>query len=196
MRTRSLLCATFLPLALTVPAAAQMDMGHGGHGGHCPDDAVAQPSLSVGDFDGSGRVSLWDIVMYAHQRHEGYEAIYDRNADGRLDRWDILEVIFDCGAESTEFDRQLVELFHRYKKYRDIDAAIADGFRPFTQELAGHGFHYARMPFLVRPDGTMDPDYENILDETVDPLEPEGLNYDENGNLVAVFHYHGINVLD
>jgi hypothetical protein len=36
--------------------------------------------------------------------------------------------------------------------------------------------------------------YPNNLDTVLHVNDPEGLNYDENGELVAVFYYHGIDV--
>lgn len=204
MATKRTMTGALMAVALlaATPAAAQMDMGGDGMGddhehGHCPDDAEYAPLLSVADFDGSGKVGLWDIIMIALAVDQGeYIAIYDRNADLALDAWDILSAMFDWRASSTAFDRELVGLYHATKRYADRDVAIADGYRPFTQELAGHGQHYARMPILFTPEGTLDPDYENILDGNVDVLMPEGLNYDQDGELVAVFYYHGINVRD
>jgi hypothetical protein len=176
-------------------------MGHGHHGSCDPETAVAQPILSVGDFDADGRVTGYDQAQVQLAVNAGeYIAIMDRDADGDLDADDVAIVRAEkqAKATSTAFDRELVGVYEATKRYQDINNAIADGYRPFTQELAGHGAHWARTPLQADPSSPtgLNQDYVNILDENVDMFQPEGLNYDQDGNLVAVFHYHGVNVLD
>jgi hypothetical protein len=162
--------------------------------GHCPEDAVAQPILSVADFDGDGTVDTDDVTLISHQvGGDEYIAFFDRNADGQLDGRDVSDTARNRGAASTPLDRQLAALFWATEMYRDKNNAIAAGFRPFTQPLMGHGQHYARMPFRVTATG-LDPTYVNNLDTVLHVEDPEGINYDENGNLVAVFYYHGVDI--
>lgn len=165
------------------------------HGHHCdPATAVADPVLSVGDFNGDGKVSAHDLALLGAQLDTGeYLAFFDRNADYVLDGHDAAATAQEMGGLSTVLDRQLVDLFWSTEMYRDADNALAAGFRPFTQSLMGHGAHFARMPFWVTPTG-LDPTYVNNLDSVLHVDDPEGLNYDENGELVAVFYYHGIDI--
>ena len=159
-----------------------------------------QPILSKGDFDGDGMVTRFDVRLISHQVGSGeYTAFFDLNADGVLNGQDVSLTARAIGDSSTFLDQQFAVLFWSTERYRDVSNAIADGYRPFTPILKGHGIHYAKLPFLATPSGldpdyVLDPDYENVLDGQVNAAEPEGLNYDENGNLVAVFHYHGIDV--
>jgi hypothetical protein len=158
------------------------------------EEGPLQSILSVGDFDGDGVVSRSDIKLISHQSGSGeYIAFFDLNADGVINGGDVSQTARAMGEGSTLLDRQLAELYWATEKYRDMGNAIAAGYRPFTQTLHGHGIHLAKLPFLATPSG-LDPDYENVLDGHLNIAEPEGLNYDENGNLVAVFYFHGIDV--
>ncbi len=172
-----------------VPATAAAQ-----HPTHC--EGEASSLLSVGDFDGDGVVTHADVSLISDQNESGeYVAFYDLNADGVLDGQDVSATALAMGEASTTLDQQLAELYWSTEMYRDVNNAIAAGYRPFTQVLHGHGMHYARLPFLATPTG-LDPNYENIQDGNLSIGEPEGLNYDEDGNLIAVFYYHGINVKD
>jgi len=188
------LAVTAVTLCLLPSQALAIHASHGEHG-HC-EGGVAQPLLTVADFDGNGIVDGSDIQLLTARVNSGeYTAIFDRNADGVLDEQDIVAAAQENESVSTAFDRELVAVFNATERYRDLNNAIADGYRPFTPELAGHGFHYTRLPIAFTATG-IDWTWENWMDSTVEITKPEGLNYDENGQLVAVFYYHGINVLD
>jgi hypothetical protein len=143
-----------LILSLSTSAWAQ-------HEHSCEPDATPRPILSVGDFDGDGFVTHADVSLVGDQVDSGeYVAFYDLDADGDLDGQDVSAAAraMAQGKASTVLDRQLAELFWATEMYRDKNAALAAGFRPFTQPLMGHGQHYARMPFWVTPTG-LDPSY-------------------------------------
>jgi hypothetical protein len=161
---------------LFTPLVAQAQHGH-----HCdPETAVAEPILSVSDFDGDGEVGWNDLKLVIKQvARRDYIAFYDRNADYRLNGRDILATIRDWGAASSTMDQQLAAAFWGSVAFRDQQAAIDAGFIPFTQAFAGHGQHWA-----VHAD-------TGLLDYNFDASAPEGLNYDLDGNLWAVFYYVG-----
>ncbi len=213
------LLLTTLSICATL-ASANMDddMGHGGgmgdgdhHGHGCGEHQMKMRILSVADYNGNGKVTHGDIQKVKTAVHKSeYHAIMDINTDGILDQIDIDLASNDKGLTSTEFDQQIVKVWKATRKYRFKENAIADGFRPFTQELKGHGQHFTRMPVFYETDsndavitsgapfyfGVYDEDHLNVSDETVEITLPEGLNYDENGELVAVFYYQGINIAD
>ena len=168
-------------LVLTIsssPALAQ-------HGHQCAPDAVAQPLLSVADYDGSGQVKGQDVKMSVRTvlRHVlfggDYVALFDRNADDALSGVDILYTVFDLTQASTALDQEIAEVYWATEHLRDQQAAIAEGFIPFTQEFMGHGFHWARHIAL------------GSIDYAFDHADPEGLNYGADGDLWAVFYYNG-----
>lgn len=189
MAIRLLAGMTLATLALGPSIAAAQ------HPTHC--EGETEPLLSVGDFDGDGTVTHSDVSLISDQVESGeYVAFYDLNADGVLDGRDVSAAATAMGDASTTLDQQLAELFWSTEMYRDRNVAVAAGYRPFTQILHGHGGHYSKLPFVPSASGGLDPNYENILDGNLEIGAPEGLNYDENGELVAVFYYHGINVKD
>lgn len=167
---------------------------HAQHHELCDASQGVSPILSVGDFDGDGTVTHADVTLIANQLEDEYVPFFDLNADGALDGLDVSETANAMGEASTTLDQQLAQLYWGTERYRNVDNAILDGYRPFTQTLYGHGTHYTRLPILVTPEGGLDPDYENSQDGELVISEPEGLNYDENGNLVAAYYYHGIDV--
>lgn len=152
-----------------------------GHGDFCdPDTAVAKPILSVGDFNGNGIVEGRDILLVSRRARSGeYIAFFDRNADYTVDRKDVAITAREIGSPSTFMDQQLAAAFWGTVRYRDQNAAIADGYIPFTQTLYGHGQHWAQHP----ANGNLDYHFK--------PGNPEGLNYDESGNLWGIFYYVG-----
>ncbi|MBF0300749.1 MAG: hypothetical protein HQK51_18690, partial [Oligoflexia bacterium] len=167
-----------------------MIMGH-----DCPADAKATSLLTVADFNGDGIVDEGDINLLKQQlKDQKYEAIMDRNADGILNDLDLDLAKKDLGKKSSDFDHQLVTIVKVSEQYKDIKKAIADGYRPFTQTLKGHGIHYGRLPIKYQSTGILDPNYKNILGENPEIAVPTGLNYDEKGNLLAVFYLRSIDV--
>jgi hypothetical protein len=162
----------------------------------CPTNGdYTEPLLTVADFDGNGEVTGQDIAIIAKAVANGeYIAFFDRNADNKLTRQDQLLAVEDLDRSSTRLDQQVAAVFWATERYRDIDVARKEGFRYFTQENKGHGFHFSRLPLKLDSDSEVDPTYQNILDDSIDITQPEGLNYDADGNLLAVFYYQGYNV--
>ncbi len=66
----------------------------------------------------------------------------------------------------------------KYYGSEGLANAIADGYIPLTPELQGHGIHYYN-PTLADEVGNL---------EELDIERPVGLNYDAEGNLLAVFY--------
>lgn len=150
-----------------------------------PHDSLS-PILSVADFDGNGNVDLDDIldIISRYNSVDGeddYHPLYDLNTDGKIDIKDLIHTIGDYGEEVPLQDRQIAQATQATMKYYGSggqEQAIADGYIPFTQEVMGHGIHYYN-PVLAS---------EISNSEELDIERPVGLNYDTEGNLVAVFY--------
>ncbi|QYF94437.1 hypothetical protein KY495_04255 [Massilia sp. PAMC28688] len=169
--------ATALTLLAASIGSAQAQHGHLEF---CAPDSKATPVLSKGDFDGDGTVTRKDIQLLAEQiGKQQYIAFFDRNADHVLDQKDVAIATAEAGAASTQLDRELAAAYHGTKAYRQLSKATADGFVPWTEALYGHGAHYVQRP------------ERGTLDYTFNPAAPEGLNYDADGRLWAVFYYIG-----
>ncbi|MDQ1816562.1 hypothetical protein RBA41_25000 [Massilia sp. CCM 9210] len=148
--------------------------------GFCAPTTKATPVLSTSDFDGDRTVTRNDLRMLRQQVRSGqYVAFFDRNADHVLDSKDIAIAVAETGSLSTELDRQLAAAYRATKAYRNIRAAIHDGFVPWTPSFHGHGTHWVQRP------------EKGALGYAFDPGAPEGLNYDARGRLWAVFYYSG-----
>lgn len=151
-----------------------------GHLEFCAPGSKASPVLSKSDFDGDGTVTQNDVQLLAEQiRQDKYIAFFDRNADRALDQKDIAIALAETGSPSTVLDRELAAAYHGSKAYYMLGGAIADGFVPWTESLWGHGSHWVQRPEKAQ------------LDYTFKPGAPEGLNYDADGRLWAVFYYAG-----
>lgn len=147
----------------------------------CPGPA---PIMQVGDFDGDGRVRAADLHALLHFiAQRDYAAFYDMNADGKLDWRDIAVVAHNLGRAGTARDAQMAELWRVTSPYRDITKAQAAGYIPFTPDLMGHGIHFANFN-LILSWGTRTGNGAQFL-----AGQPEGLNYTEDGKLVAAFYY-------
>jgi hypothetical protein len=164
-------------------AAEHSDHDHDGT--HNPSGSVA-PLLRVADFDGNGKVNLADINdltdrLSSTKGDDDYHPLYDLNADSKLDIRDVLRAAADLGVTVPLLDQQIARATQatmRYYGSQGVKHAIADGYLPFTQELKGHGVHYINLD-LARQIGNQ---------KQLDIERPVGLNYDEEGNLVAVFY--------
>lgn len=104
-----------------------------------------------------GIVGGGDIFLISRQVRKGdYIAFFDRNADYRLDQRDVVITAREVRSPSTFADQQLAAAFWDTVRYRDQDAAIADGYIPFTQTFYGHGQHWLQHP----DNGTIDYSFE------------------------------------
>ena len=138
----------------------------------CPEEA--RPILSVGDFNGDTIVDGADLAELAERIvRRDKVAFFDMNADRRVDTDDLLLVARQVGARSTPLDQELAAVFRATERYRDIRNAIADGFVPATESFIGHGVHWVR---------------NEDADSRFDLTRPEGLNYSEDGELLATFY--------
>lgn len=147
----------------------------------CPEPGV-HPVLNIGDFNGDGVVDGADLKELASRiERRDNVAFFDMNADGRVDCQDLLIVAGQVGQRSAPVEQELAAVFRATERYRDQNAAIADGYAPVTQSAVGHGIHWGRLVDLDR-------DFELT--------QPEGLNYSEDGRLLAVFYAYGPIELD
>lgn len=153
------------------PAAQAQD-----HDPACPG---VEPLLTVADFNGDGVVSRSDLrLMRKALRYGEYLAFFDRNADGALTRADARLAARDFRKRSTELDQEIAAVFWATVRLRDVSVAVAEGWIPVTQEFVGHGIHAANFT-------------DGRADLTFEPTRPEGLNYTADGELVAVYYFHG-----
>lgn len=147
---------------------------------HMHDGCVAEAVMQTGDFDGDGVVTPADLDMLNAYKDDGdYAAYFDMNADGRLTGRDVSIVARNMGDAGSARDAQMAQMWAGTEKYRNILVAIGDGFAPLTPDLQGHGIHFARLDLVF---GWTDRGGFNAG-------EPEGLNYSESGELLAVFYY-------
>ena len=159
--------------------------GHHSNNSAIPSGSVA-PLLRVADFDGNGKVNRADLNdltdrLFSAKGDDDYHPLYDLNADYKLNLRDLVRATADLGAAVPLLDQQIARATQatmRYYGSQGLQHAIADGFLPFTQEFNGHGIHYLNLR-LAR---------EISNQKQVDIKRPVGLNYDTEGNLVAVFY--------
>ncbi|MFP3434377.1 hypothetical protein SB781_31945, partial [Paraburkholderia sp. SIMBA_061] len=106
----------------------------------------------------------------------------DQNADGEITAQDILLTVFDLGQTSSLIEQQIVEVFedsYQYYEENGLDNAIKDRYLPFTPEFQGHGIHYANLDTITEL---------LSLDQELEPSDFVGLNYSNEGDLLAVFY--------
>lgn len=150
------------------------------------DSATSTSILSVPDLNGDGKVNEKDLrdIIARYEAVAGedlYHPLYDINANGEIDHEDIEEVIHAWGEDVPLLDQQIAQVTQATMKYygsEGLEQAIADGYIPLTQELEGHGIHY------YNP--TLESELGNL--EELDIERPLGLNYDNEGDLQAVFY--------
>ncbi len=159
------------------------------HSDHSHDEDtqdLIKPLLSVADFNGDGNVDNADVrdIIARYEAVEGddlYHPLYDTNVNGEIDNYDIENVIHALGENVPLIDQQIAKATQATMKYYGsggLENAIADGYLPFTQEVMGHGIHYYN-PTLADEVGNL---------KELDIERPIGLNYDAEGNLLAVFY--------
>lgn len=156
------------------------------HDGSAKPTGSVTPLLKVADFDGNGKVNRADIralTARLNSAHgdEDYHPLYDLNADHKLNLRDLVRATADLGATVPLLDQQIARATQatlRYYGSQGVKHAVADGYLPFTQELKGHGIHYINWRLAL----------EIGNQKQIDIKRPIGLNYDAEGNLVAVFY--------
>ena len=154
-------------------------------GEHEHDDREASPLLSVADFDGNGEVNWHDLRDLGSRLlspdDDDYHPLYDLDADGNLDLQDLFRAASTYGEDVPKLDQQIAQATQATMKYygpNGLQTAIANGYIPFSQEFAGHGIHYYNQ--------SLGSEVSN--DSKLDLNHPLGLNFDDQGNLVAVFY--------
>lgn len=142
--------------------------------------------IGVPDFNGDGNVDNADMrdIIARYEAVDGddlYHPLYDLNVNGMIDNDDLDIVIHDLGKDVPLIDQQIAQATQATMQYYGSggqEQAIADGYIPFTQEVAGHGIHYFNFPLAL----------EIAESPDLNPNAPVGLNYDVEGNLLAVFY--------
>ena len=167
-------------VGLAAPAAAQHgDGGH--HGGEC--DPFIEPILSVADVDADGRVTGRDVAEVTAATRRDYHPLYDLDADGDVDHEDVRQAAHDLRngrsvpMQDTQVATAALETM-RYYGPGGIQLALADGFIPFTTLFHGHGAHFLN--------------FGRVYYDQFDVANVPGLNFDENGQLVAAFYIRTI----
>ena len=162
------------------------DQSHSDHANNEDTQNLIKSLLSVADFNGDGKVNIADIQDISSRKNSAdgddlYHPLYDLDVDGDIDRHDIIMAVRTKGEDVPLLDRQIAQATQATMKYYGPDGleqALADGYLPFTQEVKGHGIHYFNFT-LATEVGTL----EELAIE-----RPVGLNYDAEGNLLAVFY--------
>ena len=158
----------FASTAVTVQAEQQVDKCIAG----------AKPLLSVADFNADGIVNNLDLILIAGViKNDQYIAYFDRNADGHVDAVDFNITNQEMGRNSTQLDREIAEVYWATTPYRHLGQAALDGYVPFTPVVVGHGQHWLQPITFIQSAFPNEPQRSN----------PEGLNYDASGNLLAVY---------
>ncbi len=156
-------------------ASAQHGDGH-----HC--DPYVSPVLSVADVNADGVADRRDVNevtqhMGTQDGDPDYHPLYDLNADGQINGRDVAEAARDIGEMVPLVDTQIASATLATMDYYGpggMYAAMRAGYLPFTSTFAGHGIHLLN--------------FNKIYYDQFDVANVPGLNYDENGNLVAVFY--------
>jgi len=134
---------TFLTLVSLTASSTQL-FAHQHEIAEC--GSTPAPLLSVADIDGNGKVTYLDVIKIAKAKRSGnYYSIYDRDADGDLDRHDIILAAKDLGKSSTATDQQLAKIYDQVKVLQTVTNAeqlYSLGFEPITSSLSGHGVHW------------------------------------------------------
>ncbi len=152
------------------------------HSASCGDPA--NPLLSVADFDASGTVTGKDVSLLAKHigNHGTYYALYDRNADGKLDDEDVKLAGWDVDKTSSQFDREIASFYNRFKDLQTVrgyDELTAMEYFPIPVPLKGHGVHWFNSAGLASMMGFKQPD----------PEIAEGLNVSTDQRRVHAIFY-------
>lgn len=115
--------------------------------------SVAPAILSQPDFNGDGIVNYKDVLIVNFKVLQGrvtgrYDAIFDRNSDGKVDALDVRATLSSIGNKSSELDLQLVEIYKDTKSFYSnfgILSAILNGYTAFTPAFQGHGEHWVNV---------------------------------------------------
>ncbi|WP_179228580.1 hypothetical protein [Leptolyngbya ohadii] len=168
-------------------SASPLAADHSGHdSGSSTSRSSVAPLLRVADFDGNGKVNRADINklsahLFSSEGNRKYHPLYDLNADHKINQRDLLRATSDLGATVPLLDQQIARATQATMRYygpRGLKRAIADGYLPITQEAKGHGIHYVNL--------TLSNQISN--QKQLDIERPVGLNFNDEGNLAAVFY--------
>ncbi|WP_299491476.1 hypothetical protein [Acaryochloris sp. IP29b_bin.137] len=159
---------------------------HGNHGHPHPSPHQPAPLLSVADFDGDGVVNEDDLSSLEQriaQGQAGYHPLYDLDANGVLDSNDLQQAESTVESSVSQLDQQVAQATQATMKYYGpggIEQALQDGYVPTTEEAKGHGSHYYNFGLAAQIGN----------DKTLDVTQPVGLNFNDRGELIAVFYIH------
>jgi|GEM_PF-1870258 len=141
------------------------------------------PLLSVSDFNGDGVVNRKDIHMLKDALHEHqYYALFDRNADDKLDYKDLYLAKADLHLTSSDTDQRLAKMYQRFRHIQNVSGFEAIGemnYQPFGSVLAFHGQHWSNTAGQFANAGFRAPD----------PYIAEGLNVLSDGSEVMAVYW-------
>ncbi|MDH5659542.1 MAG: dockerin type I domain-containing protein [Gammaproteobacteria bacterium] len=118
---------------------------------------AGSPMISAADFDSNGTVDGRDIAILARHvdmrkknRHsskkdKAYYALYDINADGELDKKDLMLAKRDIGNRSTKVDQEIATIYTRFKDLQTVrgyETLTRMGYSAIPVALKGHGVHW------------------------------------------------------
>lgn len=151
--------------------------------------------LSKPDFNGDGIVDFRDVFAVKFQALKSNflgrnDAIFDINADGKVDRLDVQATISAFGQESSTLDQQLTEIYSDIKPFLSkvgLPRAILNGYSAFTPEFQGHGEHWVSptriAEVLVKPKADLT--HMDYIGLNVEPYGGESLL---ERNVLGVFY--------
>ena len=140
--------------------------------------------LSVADFDGDGKVNKNDLGLIRSALKKGseyYHPLYDLDTNNVISKHDLQIARNDRGKTVPLLDQQIAQATQATMKYygpAGQQQALQDGYIPGTEEAKGHGYHYYNFGLAQ----------EISNDKELNVTQPIGLNFDDQGQLSAVFY--------
>jgi len=113
--------------------------------------------------------------FFARYPSPGFHTLDDTTRDRVVNSGDLQRVAAEFQGGCDLIDQQILQVIVATEPYMDRNVAIAQGFAQATLFIPGHGTHHLN--------------WSRVNDGVFNLLEPEGFNYDENGQLAAMFYF-------
>jgi glucose/arabinose dehydrogenase len=104
-----------------------------------------------------------------------FHTLDDPTRDRVINSGDLQRVAAEFSETCPFVEQQILQVIEATEPYMDLDYTLAQGFGQRTQFIPGHGIHYTKNSL--------------VNDGVFSLLQPEGFNYDQDGNLAAMFYY-------
>lgn len=174
MKTNHILIVTIMSILAPVTV-------HASDHSSCGD--ASQMLLTVADFNADGRVTYKDMAMIRLAMYDKkYAAIYDRNADGKLDRGDLYKAWSELGQVSTTTDQQLAKMYQRFRHFQDVSGhgeVMSMNYQTIGGTFAFHGQHWLNTAGQFAVAGLRE----------ADPFIAEGINVTSDGQSVPALFW-------